>query len=642
MADNLTKVTIQVGGMTCGQCEKRIEKAVGELGGVRQVSASAGAGEVRVSYDPGRAALGSLYEAIRRAGYQVLGRTGEAPAAGKKSSGASLYRFLGLIAVVAAVYLIIRYTVGFTFLPQVSQSMGYGLIFVVGLLTSLHCIAMCGGIVLSQGIKKGEASIEPLPGASLPAGSSRPSPFGARLMPSLLYNGGRVLSYTIIGGIVGALGSVFSLSTTLKGVMPVLAGAFMLFLGLRMLGIFPWLSRLKFRLPGVAGRKFSAAAAGRGPFVVGLLSGLMPCGPLQTMQVYALGTGSLLAGALSMFLFSVGTVPLMLGFGLASSLLSARFNARMLKASGVLVLVLGLVMFTRGMSLFGVALPPLQPASSTGIAVAKLTGGGQEVQTTVESGRYHPLLVQAGVPVRWIISVKAEDLNGCNNPLTVPQYGIRKQLAPGDNLIEFTPTESGTIGYTCWMGMISSYIRVVPDLTRVAAADLKPLSPDDLAAALGQSGAGTGSAGAGGGCCGATPDRFAGGKIPVDQIQLARRVGDNQEAQVVVNSEGYTPAVIVLQKGVNAKIRFVAENLDSCNYLVYFPAYQGGLDLSKGRLDTPYLEVIEDFTFECGMGMLHGYVKVVEDINRVDLNAVRKQVAAFKPAPGSASGCGVQ
>jgi plastocyanin domain-containing protein len=373
------------------------------------------------------------------------------------------------------------------------------------------------------------------------------------------------------------------------------------------------------------------------------------------MQVYALGTGSLLAGALSMFLFSLGTVPLMLGFGLVSSLLSAKFNARMLKASGVLVLVLGLVMFTRGMSLFGVALPPLRPASSTDIAVATLVGDGQEVQTTVESGRYHPLLVQAGVPVRWIIRVKAEDLNGCNNPLTVPQYGIRKQLVPGDNLIEFTPSQSGTIGYTCWMGMISSYIRVVPDLNRVAAADLKPLSPDDLSAALGPGGAGPGAAGAqpgiggtgggpgggpGGGCCGATPGRFAGGKIPVDEIQVARRVGNSQEAQVVVNGDGYSPAVIVVQKGVNAKIRFVAENLNSCNYLVYFPEYQGGLDLSKGRLETPSLEVSEDFTFECGMGMLHGYVKVVEDLDRVDLNAVRRQVAAFKPSPGSGGCCG--
>jgi hypothetical protein len=192
------------------------------------------------------------------------------------------------------------------------------------------------------------------------------------------------------------------------------------------------------------------------------------------------------------------------------------------------------------------------------------------------------------------------------------------------------------------MGMISSYIRVVPDVTRVAAADLKPLSPDDLSAALGQGGAGATrpDAAGGGGCCGATPGRFAGGKIPVDNIQLARFAGEGQEAEVVVNDQGYTPAVIVMQKGVKARIRFVAENLSSCNYLVYFPEYQGGLDLSKGRLETPYLEVSEDFTFECGMSMLHGYVKVVDDLSRVDLNAVRRQVAAFKPAPGAGGCCG--
>ena len=115
--------------------------------------------------------------------------------------------------------------------------MGYGLIFVVGLLTSLHCIAMCGGIVLSQGIRRqetgGVADAAAAPVALPPTGLKE------RLLPSLLYNGGRVVSYTIIGGIVGALGSLFSLSTTLKGVMPVIAGAFMLFLGVRMLGIFP-------------------------------------------------------------------------------------------------------------------------------------------------------------------------------------------------------------------------------------------------------------------------------------------------------------------------------------------------------------------------------------------------------------------
>jgi len=636
MAGKRAPARIIVDGMSCGSCEQRIEKAVRALDGVSRVSASAALSEVMVYYDAGLVNMEAIHAAIRGAGYRVRDESPAAvpaavpqDAAAAKSRSAALYRFLGLIAVVAALSLIIRYTVGFTFLPSVTQSMGYGLIFVVGLLTSLHCIAMCGGIVLSQGIKRNE-----------PDGTASPAPASpglkARLLPSLLYNGGRVVSYTIIGGMIGALGSLFSLSTMLKGVMPIIAGAFMLFLGVRMLGIFPWLSRLKIRFPGIGGTKMRSAAAGRGPFVVGLLNGLMPCGPLQTMQVYALGTGSFFAGALSMFLFSLGTVPLLLGFGAVSALLSAKFNRGMLKASGVLVMALGLVMFSRGVNLFGVALPALTAGAGNTIAVAKVIGSHQDVRTTVESGDYHPFIVQSGIPVRWTVSVKAEDLNGCNNPLTVPQYGIRKHLVPGDNLIEFTPNREGTIAYTCWMGMITSFIRIVPDLTALTARDLAASAKGNIAAAFGPSDAG---GAAPQGCCGATPGRFANGRIPVDVIQISKRTGDGQVAEIVVDGNGYSPAIIVMKRGVKGKVKFVARNLSSCNSVVNFPEYQGELDLGQGQLETPFLDITSDFTFECGMGMLHGFVKVVDDTDNVDLKAVRAQVAAFKPRAGASAGC---
>ena len=615
MAEKRTTVRIVVGGMTCGNCEQRIEKAVRALDGVHEVTASSSLSEVTVSRDPSRVGNDAIFAAIRGAGYEVRG---ERPVAVKSKAG-SVYRFLGLIAVVAALFLIIRYTVGFTFLPAVSQSMGYGLIFIVGLLTSLHCVAMCGGIVLSQGIAKRE-------GPADTGTMSLPSRFRSGLTPSLLYNGGRVVSYTIIGGAVGALGSLFSLSTALKGVMPVVAGAFMLFLGVRMLGIFPWLSRLKIRFPGLGGRRVSAALSNRGPFVVGLLNGLMPCGPLQTMQVYALGTGSFLAGAFSMFLFSLGTVPLLLGFGAISSLLSAKFNRRMLKASGVLVMALGLVMFMRGMNLFGMAIPSL-PASSS-VAVAKIIGGYQEVTTTVESGEYHPFVVQAGIPVRWLIRAKADELNGCNNPVTIPSYGIKKQLVPGDNLVEFTPSQTGTITYTCWMGMISSTIHVVADLAKVSAGDLAAPTAGAVPAAGGNA-ARSGRDNAA---------RSGRGGIPVDAIQIAALTPGGQVADVTVNDDGYTPSVIVVKRGVKAKIRFVVDKLSACNSVVNFPEYQGGLDLAKGSRETPFLDVTSDFTFECGMGMLHGYVKVVDDTSAVDLQAIRRTVAAFTPRAG-AGGC---
>jgi sulfite exporter TauE/SafE len=573
---------------------------------------------------------------VIKLGYEAPDAVAESTTGNNGSKKMSIHQILGAGIIIFAVYFVIKSTVGFNFIPQVDKSVGYGMLFVVGLLTSLHCIAMCGGINLSQCVRKSET-------ASGVAGANReiesPGKPGveskfAKFRPSFLYNSGRVISYTIIGGLVGALGSVISFSGSAKGIVAIIGGCFMVIIGVNMLDIFPWLRRFKISTPKFLGNKIYSSAGKRGPFIIGLLNGLMPCGPLQTMQLYALGTGSFLAGASSMFLFSMGTVPLMFGFGALSSLLSSKFTHRMLKVSAVLVIVLGLTMVSRGLSLSGVTLAATNPLAGNPSNVAKIQGGVQEVTTTIESGKYQPFIVQQGIPVRWIIKAKAEDLNGCNNPVTIPKYNIQKRLVPGDNLIEFTPTEAGNITYTCWMGMISSNIKVVPDLTQVSQDDLNQIENNG-----GVSNSGITS---GGSCCaaGASATEFAGGRIPTDKIAIAKLVNGIQEATVTVNDEGYSPAVVILQRGTNAIIRFNPEKLNSCNYIAQFPEYRGQLDLSQGQLATPELPVSQDFTFQCGMGMLHGYVKVVDDINHIDLNAIRQEVEAFRPASGGGGCCG--
>jgi plastocyanin domain-containing protein len=104
---------------------------------------------------------------------------------------------------------------------------------------------------------------------------------------------------------------------------------------------------------------------------------------------------------------------------------------------------------------------------------------------------------------------------------------------------------------------------------------------------------------------------------------------------VTVDDKGYSPAVFVLQKGIPARIKFVASKLSSCNQYVDFPDYGGGLDLGKGELATPLLPVSQDFVFQCGMAMLHGYVRVVDNLDSVDLALVRTAVKGWKPAAGS-------
>lgn len=445
MSAGMMKKTYAVQGMTCAGCEKAVESALSALGGVHAARADCASGTVAVQLDPAAANFSSMAAAVKAAGYALGDVTEAAEGRGRA------FRWAGLAVLLFAAWFVVDRTVGFSFFPEVDASMGYGMLFFMGLLTSLHCVAMCGGIQLAHC-----------------ASAARESKPGARLKPGLLYNAGRVVSYTVVGGIVGAVGSVVGFSGWARGVVAVAAGVFMMVMGLHMLGV-PWLKRFVPKMPAFMLRGVGKAGRGRGPFVVGLLNGLMPCGPLQAMQVYALGTGGFLSGALSMLLFGLGTAPLMLGLGALASLLGARLPKGMLKAGAALVLLLGLVTVNRGLSLSGVgaAAVPGAPQASVPGAVAtapakEKAGTVQDVTARVTSQGYPDITVRAGVPVRWNLKADAGALNGCNRTLVIPALDRQIRLKSGDNIIEFMPTEAGTIPYSCWMGMITGRIRVVP------------------------------------------------------------------------------------------------------------------------------------------------------------------------------------
>lgn len=458
MEQRLIQKLLKVEDMTCANCEMRIENALKKLDGIVKVKAVFGSSNVYITYDANIIRLNQIIQTIEKLGYTVKNKPDAAVASKpdiKKPDNdkMSANRLLGLVIILLALYVIINNTAGFDFIPEVNRSMGYGVLFLVGLMTSIHCVAMCGGINLSLCVSyKSDNEI-----------SGKLS----KLRPSFLYNMGRVTSYTVIGGMVGALGSVISFSGRAKGIVAVISGVLMVIMGLNMLNIFPRLRKLNPRMPKIFGKKIHDNQGKYGPFIVGLLNGLMPCGPLQAMQLYALGTGSFAAGALSMFMFSIGTVPLMFGLGAISSVISGKFTHKMMKISAVLVIMLGLVMANRGLALSGFFLPSVRFGVSTGTqrnGVATVKDGIQVVTTSLSSGRYEPITVQKGIPVKWTIKARKGDINGCNNEIIIPKFNTSKKLEVGDNIIEFTPTETGTFMYSCWMGMIRSKITVVDDI----------------------------------------------------------------------------------------------------------------------------------------------------------------------------------
>ena len=416
--------------MFCTNCEERVRKALASLPGMKNVYVSYAKETARVVYDPGVVDENAINKCIEEAGYEIA------------AADRTYLRSFSVLLVLVAVWILARHfgwTEIFNITPNIETSLSIWALFVTGLLTSVHCIAMCGGINLTQSVIASESK--------------------ERLFRSnVLYQAGRILSYSFIGGVIGGIGQALSITNRMKGIIMIAAGCAIILMGLNMAGIFKPLRRFNLHLSGKLYSGLNARRRTNSSFVIGLLNGLMPCGPLQSMQIYALSTGSVLKGALSMMSFSLGTVPLMLGFGLISGSLNRKYKRVMLTVSALVIFFMGLNMVQNGMSLFGIAAPA---AETAGNMVVIGQDGIQELRTEIDYGKYPAVQVKAGIPLRWTIVVPEGKLTGCNREIIVPALGLDIVLQEGENIVEFTADEPGTIPYSCWMGMIRSTIEVL-------------------------------------------------------------------------------------------------------------------------------------------------------------------------------------
>ncbi len=445
--------TFSVKGMVCDNCADGIERVLKKQPNVLMVDVSYDDKTMSIEFKKGKdLSIGQLNLILEGHGYLL----------GEDTPGHKSVVAVGSIMLILALLLVFR-QLGFNINPKFSDKMSYSMLFLAGVLTSFHCIAMCGGIALSQSI-------------TLETSRNR------HLIRAAKYNVGRVISYSILGGVIGAIGSVVSVGGSFRGIVSIIAGLFMIVLSLNMLGL------TKFKLPKLFTKQSNIKKESEdGPFYVGLANGFMPCGPLQTMQLYALGTGTMMGGFSAMFFFALGTVPMMLGLGLFTGLLSKNGGRKFIQASAVVVLLLGLIMINRGLLLGGNGvsfdsnisvleteaetvvettaeeIEVSEVAEATESVPYQIIDGVQVVKMTVTSNRYvlsSPLV--AGIPAR--IELDIESITRCNSPILIPKAGIEVDLQTNNPIMEFTPTEIGELRVTCWMGMITTNAKIVESL----------------------------------------------------------------------------------------------------------------------------------------------------------------------------------
>ncbi len=596
---SIKKKKIKVYDMTCNTCENQVEKAIKNLNGVTYVKANFSGQFADVEYDDELLSLDEIMNAIKKSGYSTHDSNG--------------YKFMGILIIVLAIAFLGIKAVGFDMEAKLANA-SYAVLFLVGILTSIHCVGMCGGIMLTQSLSK-----------------ESKNKFEA-VKPALLYNLGRVASYTILGGIIGAIGSVFSLSVTAKAAMQLIAGIFMIMMGFNMAG-FSFFRKFQIKMPHALCKIKNKSGSS---FIVGFLNGLMPCGPLQTMQIFALGTGSITYGALSMFVFSIGTVPLMLTFGALSGLLSKRYTKKILKFSGILIIVLGLMMGNRGLALTGINLNPVTKLAGNNDSLtegnnnatagkAVIKDGVQTINMTADRNGFTPnaFYVQKGIPVKWRIDGK--ELNTCNNAIVANSLSLEYKLKSGENIIEFTPGEKD-INFSCWMGMIGGVIKVVDKLDSIDTSKPDSTLPPPSS---------------GPSCCAQPIDEGANSKpenktsiysnditkVPTSDLVVKAK---NQSFTFTGKGDEVKPLIAVIQNNEKTNLIFDFNNLD--NTKENFNIVEG----STGKIITSFAAVkginkVEFTAAKAGLygilqkGKVLGLIEAVDNISNADPEKIREK-----------------
>jgi sulfite exporter TauE/SafE len=447
---------LRVGGMRCVGCARVVEQRLAQLGQVRGVSVDSSSGVARVAH-AGSLDVIALQKAVAADGYTLsVVDAAEPPAYG---TARHYLEIAAAFAILAGVVVALQ---RFALLPRgfsVSDTVSLGVAFAIGLVASVSsCMAVTGGLLVAVAAKYNAAN-------------THLSNF-ERLLPHLSFNAGRLTSYALLGGAVGALGSALTLSPTATGTLTLVASVIMIGFGLQMLGLFPAFGLLPTipasvaqRIKGLVARDTTQTA-----FVLGGLTFFLPCGFTQALQLYVLAKGDALTGAMTMLAFALGTLPALLSLSALSSFARGALQRHFLKFAGAAVVVLGLMNVQSGTVLIGLGGGPAsrvsgaarQPDGAKGAATAE----PQRISMKIVGLDYLPnrFTVQQGVPVEWWID--ASEAEGCGRILLAPQLHIQRILSnTSTTLIRFMPDRPGDYAFNCGMGMMTpeSSITVRPN-----------------------------------------------------------------------------------------------------------------------------------------------------------------------------------
>ncbi|GIL14746.1 MAG: hypothetical protein BroJett038_34660 [Chloroflexota bacterium] len=347
-------------------------------------------------------------------------------------------------------------------------------IFLTGLTTGgLTCLAIQGGL-LATAITGTTVAVQPQPARQRGRRRATPQPVTAvqpaqNLWPVVYFLAAKLVSHTLLGLLLGALGAAVQITAAAQGIMQIGVGLFMLATALNMFNVHPIFRYVTIQPPKALTRLVRNQSRSQSifaPALLGFMTVLIPCGTTQAMMVLAISTGSPLLGALVMLVFVLGTSPTFLVLGFLATRLRGQFQRLFATGAAVLILVLGLLSFNAGLNLLGSPLAPERIVASLfrsgGYAAApQIVNGVQELTINVRQDGYAPSYwrVESGRPLR--LRLLTENTYSCALAFTIPNLGIERTLPiTGVEVIDLPPQPEGYLFFTCSMGMYSGTIEV--------------------------------------------------------------------------------------------------------------------------------------------------------------------------------------
>lgn len=467
ISSKLKSCSYYVEGMHCASCEVLIEKKLLKQNGIEAVDASLSSGKVEITYSSKiQPTLKDLNSNIEQYGYKL------SETEIKKDKSALINIENGSISIdknkvkkllnilIAVVIIIIAFFI-FENLQlgqhiSVDANSSLPAFFVLGIVAGLSsCAALVGGLLLSMTKQWNELYID---------SESRIERAG----PHIMFHSGRIIAFTIFGGLLGLVGQLISFNNaTFFSILTLVVCVVMLILGLQMLGV-SWAQKFQFRLPKLLSHYVADEKNFSGkymPFLLGALTFILPCGFTLVAQTLALASGSFIKGALIMLLFALGTLPVLatISFsGLAFNSrpqLTAKFNI----AAGLVIIFFVVYNVNSQMNVLG--LPSLSDINfsaedNLNPLLATENNGEQVLNITAQGFAYianGTTTLKAGVPAKLIID--NQGIQGCGSFMAaVGLIDNYIQLKPGINEVDLGKPQKGTYKLTCTMGMVPPVI----------------------------------------------------------------------------------------------------------------------------------------------------------------------------------------